>query len=82
MAALFAGRIGPHDGVVNAARAVRAVPAFVYDEATGTGLLLDGYGLLFSEGAAAAATVLRRALDVIRPRGDVDSLGARVRGGV
>src|SRR3954451_18781862 len=76
MAALFAGRIGPHDGVVNAARAVRAVPAFVYDEATGTGLLLDGYGLLFSEGAAAAAPVLRRALDVIRPRGDVDSLGA------
>ena len=77
MTALFAGRLGPPDGVVNAGRAVRAVPAIVSDEATGTGLLLEGYGLLFSEGAAAAAApVLRRALDAIQRRGDVDSLGA------
>jgi DNA-binding CsgD family transcriptional regulator len=76
MTALFAGRLGLHDGVVDAAHAVRAVPAIISDEATGTGLLLDGYGLLVSEGAAAAAPVLRRALDMISRRGDVDSLGA------
>jgi DNA-binding CsgD family transcriptional regulator/glycosyltransferase involved in cell wall biosynthesis len=77
MTALFVGRLGPHDGVVDAARAVRAVPAIVSDEANGTGLLLEGYGLLFGEGAvAAAAPVLRRALDVIHRRGDLDSLGA------
>jgi DNA-binding CsgD family transcriptional regulator len=76
MASLYAGRLGPHDGVANAARAVRAVPPIVSDEETGTGLLLDGYSLLFSEDGAAAAAVLRRALAKIHRRGDVDSLGA------
>jgi DNA-binding CsgD family transcriptional regulator len=76
MAALFAGRLGPHDGVVDAARTLRAVPASLSGDGTGTGLLLAGYGLLFTEGAAAAAPVLRRALDVIHRRGDLDSLGA------
>jgi DNA-binding CsgD family transcriptional regulator len=76
MAALFAGRFGPHDGVADAALAVRAVPASPSDDRTGTGLLLDGYGLLFTEGAAAAAPVLRRALDVIQRGGDLDLLGA------
>ena len=76
MIALFAGRLGPHNGLVNAAQAVRGVPAVISDEETGTGLLLDGYGLLVSEGAAAAAPVLRRALDTISRHDDVDSLGA------
>jgi DNA-binding CsgD family transcriptional regulator len=73
MASLYEGRLGPHDGV---ARAVRAMPAVVSDDVTGTGLLLDGYSLLFNDGTAAAAAVLRRALDTIHRHGDVDSLGA------
>jgi DNA-binding CsgD family transcriptional regulator len=76
MTSLYAGRLGPHDGAASAARALRAVPTIVSDDATGTGLLLDGYSRLFSEGAAAGAPVLRRALDMIQRRGDVDSLGA------
>jgi DNA-binding CsgD family transcriptional regulator len=64
IAALYAGRLAT-GGVLEAARAARASPASPQPPRA-SDLLLDGLGLAFTNEPAAAAPVLRRALDAYR----------------
>ena len=73
--AMFAGRSGPRDGLLAAARAARAGPQPPEAEVTAADLLLVGFGLLFTEGHGAAAPTLRKAIDDIRERGSLETTG-------
>jgi DNA-binding CsgD family transcriptional regulator len=68
-AALYAGRLGP--GTLGAARAARTAPPPPGDPRP-VDLLLDGLAVRFTDGYAASAPALRRALDAARvdERGD------------
>ena len=69
-AALFAGRLGRGGGVVEAAEAARAAPAPPHPPRA-CDLLLDGYAVTITEGYAAGAPLLRRALKAFQ-RPDID----------
>jgi tetratricopeptide (TPR) repeat protein len=73
--ALFAGRLGPRDGVLVSARTARAAPQPPEAEATAADLLLAGLGLLFTEGHGAAEPTLRKAIGHIREHGSLGTTG-------
>lgn len=73
-AASVAGRLGP--GMSDAARAARAAPARPGGPRV-VDLLLDGLALRFTDGYAAGAPALKRALSVLREEGDRDGQSAR-----
>jgi DNA-binding CsgD family transcriptional regulator len=75
MAALFAGRLGPRDGVLNAARAARPAPRASEAEARAENLLLEGLRLRFADGPRRAAPLLRQAIRLIRDEGDSRTVG-------
>jgi DNA-binding CsgD family transcriptional regulator len=60
-AAVFAGRLGTGDGVRGVAKAARAAPASP-EPPRACDLLLDGLARLITDGPAAGAPILRRAL--------------------
>jgi DNA-binding CsgD family transcriptional regulator len=64
-AALFAGRLGSNDGVLEAARAARSAPP-APEPPTAVDLLLDGLSTLHGESEAAGVAILTRALDAFR----------------
>ncbi len=67
-AALFAGRLASGGDLLDVSRAARAAPPPT-DPPHPSDLLLDGFALLFTEGRAAAAPVLRRAVSAFRGDG-------------
>ena len=74
-AAMFAGRLGDHPGVREAAEAAQAAPA-APQPPRAIDLLLDALATRYTEGYAAGVPPLRRALDAFRdveglPAGDV-----------
>ena len=72
-AAMFAGRLGDHPGVREAAEAAQAAPA-AQQPPRAIDLLLDGLVTRFTEGYAAGVTPLRRALGAFR---DVEGSATR-----
>ena len=72
-AAMFAGRLGDGPGVREAAEAAQAAPAAPHSPRA-IDLLLDGLATRFTEGYAASAPPLRRALGAFR---DVEGLTGR-----
>jgi len=64
-AALFVGRLTSAGGVVDVARAARAAPA-PHEPARALDLLLDGVGLVVTEGYAAGTPLLARGLEAFR----------------
>jgi DNA-binding CsgD family transcriptional regulator len=73
-AASVAGRLGP--GISDAARAARAAPAR-RGGPRAVDLLLDGLALRFTDGYAAGAPALKRALFALRDEGDRPGQSAR-----
>ena len=66
IAALFAGRLADSGDMLEVCRAARALPASA--EPRTVDLALDGLSLIITDGAVAAAPVLRRAVDAfLRP---------------
>jgi DNA-binding CsgD family transcriptional regulator len=70
-AALYAGSLGGTGAVLAAGKAGRATPAIAESEETSADLLLDGLALLVTEGHAAAAPTLTRAIAMVDGRGDL-----------
>ncbi|HEX4717890.1 MAG TPA: LuxR C-terminal-related transcriptional regulator, partial [Thermoleophilaceae bacterium] len=64
-AAMHAGRLGSRDGVLEVAKAARALPP-APDPPRAPDLLLDGLAVLHTEGYAAATPMLKRALRAFR----------------
>ena len=64
-AAIFAGRLARSDGVLETARAARAAPPSSQPPRA-SDLLLDGLALLITDGHAAGAPMLKRALSAFR----------------
>lgn len=86
-AALFAGHLAAAGGSLwDVSRAARAAPAPAPSAAPGppgpSDLLLDGLAALIVEGRAAAAPMLRRAVDAFRSDGDEVSVGHWLQWGV
>ena len=73
-AASVAGRLG--SGTLAAAKAARKAPSPV-GPARASDLLLDGLAIRFSEGYAASAVALKRALEAVRIEGDGDGQDIR-----
>ncbi len=74
-AATFAGRLALGGGMREVAEAARAAPP-PPEPARGPDLLLDGLALLVTEGYAAGAPVLRRAVSAFRGDGRLQGRGA------
>jgi DNA-binding CsgD family transcriptional regulator len=70
-AAMYAGRLGEHPSLREAAEAAKAGPA-APDPPRAADLLLDGLATRFTEGYAAGLPPVRRALDAFR---DLDGVG-------
>jgi DNA-binding CsgD family transcriptional regulator len=75
-AALFAGHLAQEVGLPDVARAARAAPPALSPEQPGD-LLLDGLALLFTEGYAAGAPALHRALRALCGHHTADQDGLR-----
>jgi DNA-binding CsgD family transcriptional regulator len=74
-ASIYAGRLGAERAQAESAHAALAAPPMPVEELTATDFLLDGFGLLLTEGYAPAVHSLRRGVQLIRKYGDLRWVG-------
>lgn len=73
--ALFVGRLATDGPMATVSSAIRSSPTTGSPEGTAANCLLNGFAALYDEGPAAAATMLRRGVDLALDRGGPRTVG-------